>query len=70
MTWDTLIQEVRELPPDKRKELVMIILDSFSQQSAHKRSILEFEGVGAHLRDEVDPQEYINQLRDEWDRPE
>lgn len=32
-----------------------------------KRSILELEGVGAELWKDIEPQEYVNQLRSEWD---
>jgi hypothetical protein len=31
------------------------------------RSILEFEGIAAHLADDEDPQEHLRRLRDEWD---
>lgn len=30
-------------------------------------SLLDLEGVGAELWKEVDAQEYVNQIRDEWD---
>lgn len=67
MTLETLVETVKALPVEQRKQLVMAILDSFTEeQSAKRHSILEFRGVGAHLRD-IDAQEYVNQLRREWD---
>lgn len=30
-------------------------------------SILDLEGVGAHLWQKQDAQEYVNSIRDEWD---
>ena len=38
------------------------------QEAAPKRSILDLEGVGAEIWRGIDAQEYVNQLRDEWDR--
>lgn len=32
-----------------------------------QRSLLELEGLGAELWEGMDAQEYVNQLRDEWD---
>jgi hypothetical protein len=34
-----------------------------------RRSILDFRGVGKHNPVGKDPQEYVNEMRDEWDRP-
>lgn len=67
MTLETIAEEIRALPVEQRKQLVMVILDSLtSDQPAKTHSILEFRGVGAHLRD-MDAQEYVNRLRSEWD---
>ena len=67
MTFEALIQEIQTLPVDERKQLVMVILDSLTEpQPVKTHSVLEFEGVAAHLRD-MDAQEYVNQLRHEWD---
>lgn len=71
MSIEALMREIRALPVDERKQLIVLIVDTFTEtpSSAEKRhSILEFEGVGAHLRDDrIDAQEYVNQLRKEWD---
>jgi len=67
MTFETLIHEIQALPVNERKQLVMVILDSLTEAQPNKtHSILEFEGVAAHLRD-IDAQEYVIQLRKEWD---
>jgi len=68
MTLQELIQAVDALSLEERKQLVMHVVSTFpSEQPARKRrSILEFEGFAAHLRD-MDAQEYVNQLRSEWD---
>jgi excisionase family DNA binding protein len=36
-------------------------------QAPRTRSLLEFEGVGAEIWGGVDAQEYVNELRKEWD---
>jgi hypothetical protein len=67
MALETIALEIERLPVEQRKQLVMLILDSLTQpQPSKTHRIQEFRGVGAHLRD-IDAQEYINQLRSEWD---
>jgi len=67
MTFETLIHEIQALPVNERKQLVMVILDSLTEAQPNKpHRILEFERVAAHLRD-IDAQEYVTQLRKEWD---
>lgn len=71
MTLDAIAQEIRRLSVEERKQLISLIVDSLTEQneapSRKKRSILEFEGVGKEMWQGVDAQEYINQLRAEWD---
>jgi excisionase family DNA binding protein len=38
-----------------------------NQGGPQTRSLLEFEGVGAEIWGGVDAQEYVNELRKEWD---
>lgn len=67
MTLELLVQEMRSLPVEQRKQLVLAILDSLTEDQPTKmHRVQEFRGVGSHLRD-VDAQAYVNQLRDEWD---
>ena len=67
MTLDMLVHEIHSLSIEQRKQLVMVILDSLTaEQPTKTHNIKEFRGVGAHLRD-MDAQEYVNQLRSEWD---
>ena len=67
MTLEMIAEEIRTLPVEQRKQLVMLILDSLTDQQPSKtHQVREFRGVGEHLRD-MDAQEYVNQLRSEWD---
>jgi len=60
MTLEALAEEIRSLSVEERKQLVMLILDSLTDNQPEKtHSVLEFRGVGAHLRD-MDAQEYVN----------
>jgi hypothetical protein len=36
---------------------------------AAERDIMELRGLGKEIWQGVDAQEYVNRLRDEWDRP-
>lgn len=59
---------VKRLSPEERKLLAEMITRSI-ERSSHQgeRSLLELEGLGAELWEGVDAQEYVNELRREWD---
>lgn len=67
MSLQEIIQEVQSLSIEERKQLVIYLVDSLANETQKKHSLLEFRGVGEHLRD-MDAQEYVNQLRSEWDQ--
>jgi hypothetical protein len=69
MTFEAIVEEIRMLSVEERKALITVIVDSLTEPLApsRTRSILEFEGLGAELWDGIDAQEYVNQLRSEWD---
>lgn len=69
LTIEDIVQEVRTLSVEERKRLIGLIVDTLTDQSSPlpKRSILEFEGVGAEIWQGIDAQEYVNRLRNEWD---
>ncbi len=72
------LQEMKTVIPtlshEERKELLELLVDTFTQTSdaqtqPKKRSLRELRGLGKEIWVGVDPQDYINELRDEWDRP-
>lgn len=69
MTVQEIIREVRGLPIEERKRLIKALVDIVNEpeDEPKKRSILEFIGLGAEMWEGVDAQEYVNQLRSEWD---
>ena len=67
MTLQEMIREARELSTDELKQLMKVLIDMMPPAEVKQHSILEFEGIAAHLADEEDPQEYMKRLRSEWD---
>jgi hypothetical protein len=65
-------QYVKPLPPAERLRLVAMTAQDLAQTGAlsaekSKRSIMELHGLGAEIWEGVDAQEYVNELRKEWD---
>ncbi|MFZ4814758.1 MAG: hypothetical protein ACOYL5_09490 [Phototrophicaceae bacterium] len=68
MTFTSVLHQARSLSREQRKELIQQLVDDLDFDSPEKtHSILEFEGIGEHLADEEDPQDYVNRIRSEWD---
>ena len=67
MSYEQLIQEIRDLPPIKRRQLLHDIIDLLAPEVyVPANSLKHFRGTAAHLRDpQVDAQEYVNNLRSE-----
>jgi hypothetical protein len=69
MTLGEILEHAKSLSLSERKELVKILVDTLDTPTSEpQHSILEFEGIAAHLADEEDPQAYINRIRSEWDK--
>jgi hypothetical protein len=70
MTIQEMIQEARMLSVEERKRLIKALVDIVNEPEAEKpkkRNLLELTGLGAEIWEGVDAQEYVNQLRGEWD---
>ena len=71
MTIQEMIQEARTLSVEERKELIKGLVDIVNEpeQAAKpkKRNLLELAGLGLEIWEGIDPQEYVTQLRSEWD---
>lgn len=68
MTVLEVLQQAKALSLPERKELMKLLVDTFDAPVAISTySILEFEGIAAHLADNEDPQDYVSRLRSEWD---
>lgn len=67
---DVYEQQIRPLSLRDRLELAQRILAEVaatSEAEERPRSLLELEGLGAELWGGLDAQEYVHQLRREWD---
>lgn len=69
MTVEEVIARIRHFSISERKELMVALEDSLHEEYAgdRKHSIMDLKGLGADLWEGIDPQEYVNQLSDEWD---
>ncbi len=68
-------QHIKSLPAAERLQLLAVMAHDLasanialesSEQNNH--SIMGLHGLGAHIWVDVDPQDYVNKLRQEWDR--
>jgi hypothetical protein len=70
MTVAEILEQAKALSAQERKELVKLLIDTLdvTETSPRQRSILELRGLGKEIWEGIDAQEYVNQLRDEWDQ--
>ncbi len=66
---DLYAQYIKPLPVADRLRLLAAMARDLvpAVDAPRERSLLELEGLGAELWDGVDAQEYVNELRREWD---
>ena len=56
------------LSPQERKELAKLLIDMMDEAPAKPvRRLSELRGLGKEIWQGMDAQEYVNQMRDEWD---
>ena len=68
MTVNELFAQAKALEQWQQKELIMLLVDHLaSEPPKPKRSLKELQGLGKEIWEGVDAQEYINELRNEWD---
>lgn len=72
MTVAEIVDQAKALSAQERKQLIKTLVDTLDAPDAgaaapKKHSILELAGLGEEVWEGVDTQEYVNQLRDEWD---
>lgn len=65
-------QLVKHLPPEERQQLVELVNEELVasapvEPEEHKRNIMELHGLGAESWKGIDAQDYVNELRQEWD---
>jgi hypothetical protein len=65
-------QQIKPLPRAVRLQLLARIAQDLAvpDEPQRDRSIMELHGLGAEIWRGIDAQQYVNELRDEWDRPQ
>jgi hypothetical protein len=70
MTIAEILHQAKTLSPQERKELVKLLVDSLDVPETgprQQRRLSELRGLGKEIWEGIDAQEYVNQLRSEWD---
>jgi hypothetical protein len=71
MTIETMLEEIRHLSVQDRKQLINLIVETLpdmrQENAPIRRSITELRGLGKEIWEGIDAQDYVDQLRDEWD---
>ncbi|HXG85616.1 MAG TPA: hypothetical protein VNI84_16450 [Pyrinomonadaceae bacterium] len=63
-------QHIKPLSPDEQLKLLAKMAEELAsgKEETKKRCIMELHGLGAEIWERIDAQEYVNELRDEWER--
>jgi hypothetical protein len=70
MTIAEILQQAKTLSGQERKELVKLLVDSLDVPEAvprQQRRLSELRGLGKKIWEGINAQEYVDQLRNEWD---
>lgn len=71
MTVLEVLEQAKALSVAERKELTKLLIDSLDtpeEKPQRQRHITELRGLGKDVWADIDPQAYVNQLRDEWEQ--
>jgi len=69
---ETIYQQyIKPLSHNERLKLLAKMAEGLANgnetEQPRKRSLMELEGLGAEIWEGIDPDEYVNELRDEWE---
>ena len=71
MTITEIVHQAKTLSMQERKELIKLLVDSVDVPEVaapQHRHLSELCGLGKEIWEGIDAQEYVNQLRSEWDK--
>ncbi len=62
-------QYIKPLPNNEKLRLIAKVSSDLVENETKKpkRSIMELHGLGAEIWEGIDAQEYVNELRNEWE---
>ncbi len=63
-----IIEEIKDLPVQQQKKILDVVrlLKTGIKASHKKYHITELRGCGKEIWKGIDPQKYVNKLREEW----
>ncbi len=70
MTVLEVLEQAKALSPQERKQLVKLLVDTLDvpePAATRQRRLSELRGLGKEIWAGIDAQEYVDQLRNEWD---
>ncbi len=64
-------QQIKQLPRAVQLRLLARIAQDLAadDEDSGELSIMDLHGLGAEIWQGIDAQQYVNEMRDEWDRP-
>ncbi|MGK7876273.1 MAG: hypothetical protein AB4426_24150 [Xenococcaceae cyanobacterium] len=68
-----VLNEIDQLTPEEQAQVMGYLAEHSKRHDTKekpKRKLSEFYGVAPNLREDMDAQEWINRLRDEWEKRE
>ena len=67
MSVQEMIQQAENLSLEERAQLIKALVDMVIPPAEEQHELIELAGLGAEIWEGIDAQEYVNQLRREWD---
>jgi len=70
LRFDDYVRGIGRLKPDEQLTLIEMIsarLKKTLKQKKAKHSVMELEGLGAHIWKSIDAQQYVNEERKSWE---
>ena len=67
---DIYKRHIKPLPPEERLRILALIGQDLAEKEVAgkaQRSLMELHGLGKEIWEGVDAQEYVDELRKEWD---
>lgn len=63
-------QYIKPLPTNEKLRLIAKVTSDLAENETEKpkRSIMELHGLGKEIWEGIDAQEYVNEMRDEWEQ--
>jgi hypothetical protein len=74
MTVTEIMEQAKSLSQQEQKELIKLLVDALAvndvskSESQKKHRLSDLRGLGAEIWQNIDAQQYVDGLRNEWDQ--